>query len=190
MANIITGCRFACSLALLFFPALSPGFFVLYLTAGITDMVDGTVARKTNTVSEFGAKLDTAADLLFTMVCLEKLLPVMELPSWLWIWVGAIGAIKVANVAAGWIIRKKFTAEHTLMNKLAGALLFLLPLTLSVIELRCSAAAVCTVAAWAALQEGYIIWTGNGSHMQCTPFRSRKESVPPAGPRRGKRRHL
>ena len=31
-------------------------------------MVDGTVARKTNTVSEFGARLDTIADFIFFAV--------------------------------------------------------------------------------------------------------------------------
>ena len=59
MANIITGIRILCSIAILFCPVPSPAFYVLYLVAGFTDMIDGTVARKTNTVSEFGSKLDT-----------------------------------------------------------------------------------------------------------------------------------
>ena len=62
MANIITGIRILCSIALLFFPAFSPSFYALYIAAGVSDMIDGTVARKTGTASEFGSKLDTAAD--------------------------------------------------------------------------------------------------------------------------------
>lgn len=58
MANFITGFLILCSILMLFFPALSPAFYALYLSAGITDMIDGTVARKTNTVTEFGSKLD------------------------------------------------------------------------------------------------------------------------------------
>ena len=51
MANLITGTRILCSNALLFCPAFSPSFVVLYLVSGLTDMVDGAVARKTGTVS-------------------------------------------------------------------------------------------------------------------------------------------
>ena len=52
IANIITGSRIVFSIALLFFPPLSSAFYVLYAAAGLTDMIDGTVARKTNTVTE------------------------------------------------------------------------------------------------------------------------------------------
>jgi CDP-diacylglycerol--glycerol-3-phosphate 3-phosphatidyltransferase len=38
MANIITGIRIICSIALLFFPALSPAFYILYITAGVSTM--------------------------------------------------------------------------------------------------------------------------------------------------------
>ena len=64
MANIITIIRILCSIALLFFPAFSPVFYVLYITAGVSDMVDGWFARRTHTVSELGAKLDTIKDIL------------------------------------------------------------------------------------------------------------------------------
>lgn len=53
-------------------------------------MIDGTVARKTNTVSEFGSRLDTVADFIFMVVCLIKLLPILDVPVWLWIWTGVI----------------------------------------------------------------------------------------------------
>ena len=54
IANIITGSRIIFGIAILFVPTLSPLFYVLYVTAGLTDMIDGTVSRKTNTVSAFG----------------------------------------------------------------------------------------------------------------------------------------
>ena len=44
MANLITSCRILLSLLLLFFPALSPGFYGLYLAAGLSDMLDGFAA--------------------------------------------------------------------------------------------------------------------------------------------------
>ena len=58
MANIITGIRIVLSVALLIFPALSQAFFVLYVAGGLSDMIDGAVARKTGTVSGLGSKLD------------------------------------------------------------------------------------------------------------------------------------
>lgn len=160
IANILTSCRILCSILLFLFPALSPWFYVLYLICGFTDMIDGTIARKTNTVSELGSKLDTAADFLFVVACLVKLLPVMDIPLWLWIWIAVIAVIKVINVVSGFICHKRFVAEHTIMNKVTGLMLFLLPLTLAFIELKYSGIAVCGVATFAAIQEGHFIRTG------------------------------
>lgn len=153
MANIITAIRILCSIALLFCSALSPWFYVLYIAAGVSDMVDGWVARKTNTVSEFGSKLDTVADIIFVVVCLVKLLPVIHLPVWIYIWVGLIACVKVFNIIYSYAVRKQFLADHSTLNKITGALLFFLPLTLSVIDVQYSAAVVCSVATVAAARE-------------------------------------
>ena len=157
MANIITGIRIVLSVALLFFPALSPAFFVLYVAGGLSDMIDGAVARKTGTVSAFGSRLDTIADIALVAVCLAKLLPALDVPFWLWIWIAVIASIKAANIAAGVIRQKAFLSVHSMLNKVTGGLLFVLPLTLSFIDLKYSAAVVCAVATAAAIQEGYLI---------------------------------
>ena len=67
----------------------------MYLFCGFTDMIDGTIARKTKTVSEFGARIDTAADIVFVAICLVKILPLINLPVWLWIWIAIIAIIKI-----------------------------------------------------------------------------------------------
>ena len=157
MANIITGIRIVLSVALLFCPALSPMFYALYIAAGFSDMIDGAVARKTGTVSEFGSKLDTIADIVFVAVCLIELLPVLHVPVWLYIWIAIIAFIKVANIAVGFVGQKELISVHSMMNKLTGGMLFVLPLTLAFIDLRYSAAVVCMVATIAAIQEGYLI---------------------------------
>lgn len=157
MANIITGIRIVLSVALLFCPALSPTFYVLYIAAGFSDMIDGAVARRTGTVSEFGSRLDTAADTVFAAVCLIKVLPVLEVPIWLSIWIAIIVFMKMANIAAGFIIRKKLISVHSIMNKATGGLLFVFPLTPAFIDDRYSAAVVCMAATAAAIQEGYLI---------------------------------
>lgn len=160
LANIITGIRVLCSIALLFCPVFSVAFYSLYITAGLTDMADGWVARKTNTVSPLGAKLDTIADVIFVVTCLFKLVPVLEIQTWLYVWIGIIAVIKVINVVFGFVVQKQFVAIHSVMNKVTGILLFVLPLTISFIDLRYSAAVVCFVATVAAVQEGHFIRTG------------------------------
>jgi len=159
MANIITFIRILCSIAILFCPALSPAFYTLYIVAGVSDMADGWVARKTNTVSEFGSKLDNIADFVFVVVCLVKLLPIMDIPVWLYVWIGVIALIKVINIVSGFVVQKRFVAVHSVMNKLTGILLFIFPLTLSIIDLKYSAIVVCAVATFAAIQEGHFIRT-------------------------------
>lgn len=148
-----------CSIAILFCNALSPVFYTLYIIAGVSDMVDGYIARRTNSVSELGAKLDTIADFVFVVVCLMKLLPVLTIPSWLWIWIGVITLIKIINIISGLVVQKKFVAIHSIMNKITGFLLFVLPLTLSFIELKYSVIFVCIFATFAAIQEGHFIRT-------------------------------
>ena len=160
MANIITCFRILVSFALLFFPVHSVPFNLLYLTAGISDMVDGMVARRTNNATEFGARLDTAADFVFVIICLIRLLPVIDIPTGLYVWIGVITLIKGINIVSGYVKQKRFVTVHTVMNKATGALLFALPLTVPLIELRYTAFVVCAIAAFAAVHEGHLIRTG------------------------------
>ena len=157
IANIITVNRILGSVCLLFCPAFSVAFYIVYLFCGITDMVDGTIARKTNSVSETGARLDTVADIVFVAVCFAKILPLMQFPAWLWIWIVAIAAIKTTNIVLGLIRSKKLVSVHTLLNKATGFLLFLFPLTLNVIEPIYSAVILCSLATVSAINEMYYI---------------------------------
>ena len=157
IANIITSCRILLSITLLFCPVFSVCFHGIYLLCGFTDMVDGTVARKTNAVSEFGARLDTASDFIFFAVALIKLLPVIHIPKWIWVWIVIIAIIKIFNVIVGFICFKKFITLHILMNKATGFLLFLLPFTLQFVEIKYSLITVCLIATISAIQETYYI---------------------------------
>ena len=160
MANTITFFRIAASIVLLFCPVFSPAFYVFYIAAGLSDMLDGFVARKTDTVSKSGARLDTMADFVFVVVCLIKLLPILSIPAWLYIWIGIIALIKVVNIISGFVVQKRFVAVHSVMNKATGVLLFLLSLTILVFSLKYSAIVVCAAATFAAIQEGLFIRTG------------------------------
>ena len=123
-------------------------------------MIDGTVARKTNTVSKFGERLDSTADMMFVLVCFIKLIPVLDIPLWLYIWIAVIVFIRIVNIISGFVIKKRLVILHTTMNKLTGALLFILPFTLQFVDLSYSAAIVCFIATFAAAQEGHCIRAG------------------------------
>ena len=115
-------------------------------------MIDGTIARKTKSVSELGSRLDTVADSVFVAVCFVKILPIMEFPTWLWNWIVMIAIIKIGNVVWGLISNKKLVSIHTILNKVTGFILFLLPLTFSFIEQIYSS---CFMATLSAINEVY-----------------------------------
>ena len=161
MANILTGFRILGSMLLLLVPVFSGAFYGVYLLCGFTDMIDGTVARKTGSAGRLGEKLDTAADIVFAAAALIRFLPNLPIPPWLWIWGGGIAAIKVGNILLGYVFRKEFAACHTILNKVTGLLLFLLPLTVPIVDFRCSSMAVGAVATVSAIQESiYLVKKG------------------------------
>lgn len=159
IANFVTSLRIVFSLIMLYFPAFSPGFYACYLLAGITDMVDGSVARRLGTESELGEKLDTIADFIFVLAALYKLLPGMAVSAGIWTWTGIIALIKVINIICGFLVHKRFVSVHSPANKITGIVLFLLPLTLPFVDIKYSAALVCSLATFAAVQEGHFIRT-------------------------------
>ena len=160
-ANAITGFRIIISLLMLRFEVFSPEFYACYLAAGVSDMIDGSVARRLGTSSKLGEKLDTAADFVFVAAALYKLLPAIGISKAILIWVGFIALIKLINLVSGFAVQKQFAAVHSPANKLTGVVLFCLPLTISVIDIKCSAVFACAVATFAAIQEGHIIRSGS-----------------------------
>ena len=157
MANFITIIRILCSLALLFCKPLSLPFYALYTAAGLSDIFDGRIARKTNTATKFSAKLDTFADIVFAAVVLIKLLPILELPLWMIGWIGVIALIKLVNIVIGFVRNHTLTAVHSVINKVTGALVFIVPFTLQIINIRYTAVFVCAVATVAAIMESYTV---------------------------------
>ena len=131
LPNAITILRFFGAICLLFFGIKSNAFWVIYFVCGLSDMLDGYLARKLRCESKTGAILDSLADLDFVACCCYKLIPVLAFPKWLWIWGGVIVAIKVINQICALVMYKKCVFPHTIANKVTGVLLFVgVPLTL------------------------------------------------------------
>ena len=162
IANSITAGRLLLSLLLLRVSACTPAFFVLYGLCGLTDMIDGPVARRLGTVSQRGARLDSIADLVFCGVCFYKLLPVLCFPLWLWVWIALIAVVRVGNVALGYRRTGRLVLLHTPLNRVTGVLLFLYPFTLGVTDGIAAALLLCVIASVATVEEAYRIRTGKG----------------------------
>lgn len=152
-ANIITVSRIIFSLLLFVFKSDSYSFAVLYLLCGITDMLDGFIARKLHTESEKGARLDSVADLIFAVVYAVRILPLLSVPFWVWIWTAIIAVIKIAGIIIAGRKAKKLTIEHSFGNRFTGFLLFLLPLSVHIADVKYTAAVVCVVATVTAIGE-------------------------------------
>lgn len=159
LPNIITLLRIAGSLGLLFGDVANDTFWIIYALCGTSDIVDGWLARKLKSVTMIGALLDSVADICFVACCVWKLLPILELPQWLWLWSGVIVAIKIVNQLSALVMYRRCRFPHTTANKITGFLLFIaVPMTFwSVIPL----VIVGTVATFAAIHEHYIITNKN-----------------------------
>lgn len=157
LPNIITALRIAAAIGLLFCNATEWQFWTLYSLCGVSDMIDGWLARKHHAESKAGSILDSVADLSFVVSCAICLFPLLPIPSWLLIWAGIIAIIKVINQISAWTIIRRFCFPHTIANKLTGLLLFVsVPLIrLSIIPL----AIVAAIATFAAIQEGFYFRT-------------------------------
>ncbi len=157
LPNVISELRIAGSIGLLFCDVRGWPFWSLYVLCGLSDILDGWLARRLHAETEAGAILDSVSDIVFVACCAIRLLPVLEIPAWLWIWAGAIVIIKMVNQISALFVYKRFCFLHTVANKLTGLLLFLTVPTMfrSMIPISIVAA----LATFAALQEGHLIRT-------------------------------
>lgn len=112
---------------MLLFPAFSNPFWMLYCWCGFSDMIDGTLARKMNATSELGSRIDSMADLVFVICSAILVLPSVDLPVWVWLWIATIGSAKLAGVGIGSFRHRQFSILHSISNRLTGILLFCLP---------------------------------------------------------------
>lgn len=158
IANILTSMRILGAIIMLFIKPLNPLFFVIYTIAGITDALDGFVARKMNTANEFGAKLDSVADLSFYAVMLIKILPIPieKLPEIIWIFVALALLLRLGAYIVAAIKYHKFASLHTWLNKTTTILLFAVPYLLPTVIAIPYCWVCCIVGGLASLEELFL----------------------------------
>lgn len=156
-ANVLTSMRIGLSGILLLLEPLGMAFYCVYALAGLTNMLDGPIARKRGTESRVGAVLDSAADIVFAAVACVKLLPVYwaQIPAWLLISAAFVFYLKVKNAIACFAMHKKLITMHTLLNRAAGILLFAFPFACMVLPIPVYGG-ICAVAAFAATVDAFV----------------------------------
>ena len=155
--NILSASRIALCLPLLLANAMTMPFWVLYVIAGTTDMLDGFLARRWGVESKFGARLDSLADFVFVLAVGYKLFPWLKLPTALWMMIGVIALVKMVNAISSYVINHKIAFLHTKANKLTGFLLFIGMMTIGQSYFVPVAWVIACIALFAAIQEGHII---------------------------------
>lgn len=153
IANIITISRILFSLCLFILSPYSALFAGLYFLCGVTDVLDGFIARKLHTESKTGELLDSIADLLFAAAYAVKILPLLCISAWIWVWIVLIAAEKIWGILQRGKKEQRFYIAHSFANKLTGVLIFFLPMTVRLINIKYSAIVVCAAATFAATEE-------------------------------------
>ena len=127
--NIITCVRILGTVALVFIEPFCVAFYLIWTICGVSDVLDGTVARMLKKESKFGARLDSIADIMFYLLMLYRVLPMLiaVLPRWIWIIVCAIALTRIGAYVTALIKFKRFASLHSYLNKLSGFMLFLVP---------------------------------------------------------------
>lgn len=153
IANILTISRIVVAMILCYCPIFGLPFWILYAWCGISDVLDGYVARKTGSASERGATLDSIADFIFVGVWLYKIIPAISLPAWIWVMVIVIALVKCTILMINSIRNHQMTMPHSISNKVTGVLLFLFPITIQFVPAIIPALVVCAAAIWSTIND-------------------------------------
>jgi len=151
--NIVTISRIMLSVLIFFINPYTTLFIILYIICGLSDIVDGFIARKLSLESDLGARLDSLADMIFVIIIVIKLFPIIKLPYFIIYWMIMIAMIRLTSVM---IVRMKFhtfAVLHTYLNKLTGITLLLFPLVYSFVDIGFFSSVICVIATCAAVEE-------------------------------------
>jgi len=125
--NYISAGRILLAILLLFIRPLSNVFYFIYALCGLSDMIDGFIARKFKSESKFGEKLDSLADFILMIVLFIILWPFLDIKVYIIFWVICIILIRIVSFVIVFVKFKTVGMVHTYGNKITGFLLFLYP---------------------------------------------------------------
>lgn len=156
IANIVTLSRVIGAVVLFCMKTISTSFVVVYVLCGFTDLIDGPIARKTNSSSALGASLDTIGDVL-TYLALTKVLVMQRLvPWWILVWILSAGVLFGACAILSKHRFKKLYLPHTWLGKIFGASVFVLPIAMQFMPGEVWMAVICSIATVHAFELFYV----------------------------------
>lgn len=160
IANIITVTRIIGTFIMIFTQVLSVPFYIAYIYAGLSDVLDGFIARKLNIESNLGKKLDSISDLFFYTTMMIKIWSylVKYLPTFVWVIIWTVLAIRIILYIYIAINKHSLMSNHTIFNKLTGLLMFVLPFIVNSKVFTTYSICVTLVALIAAVYEILIIY--------------------------------
>jgi phosphatidylglycerophosphate synthase len=128
LPNSISFLRIVLSLYLLFIDFHGFDFIILYAICGLSDVADGLTARLMKCESNFGARLDSLADVFMTFMIIVVTIKQNIISMPILIVIIIILSMKIINGIISKIKFNKITSLHTIANKTTGLLLFFCPL--------------------------------------------------------------
>jgi CDP-diacylglycerol--glycerol-3-phosphate 3-phosphatidyltransferase len=100
--------------------------FFLLLFIGLTDVLDGYIARKYNEQTIIGAWLDSIGDFVFyILLVIYAMVFEYSVIIMLQYYVIIIIALKLLTVIIGFVKYRKFGFLHTIGNKISGGIIFI-----------------------------------------------------------------
>lgn len=155
LPNLITLSRLISAILLMPVRTFSQTFFVVYTYCGVSDVLDGALARRLHCNDEFGARLDSIADIVFYAVTAFKIFPALcsTLTPLIWYVIAATTIIRIISCAVAAIKYRRFASLHTYMNKLTGFLVFTVPYILFFPFAKTACMIISIVAVIAAMEE-------------------------------------
>lgn len=158
LPNIITISRIIIAISLLFILEHQILLLSLYLICGLTDILDGYIARRYKLTTILGARLDSLADMVMFVVVFAVLVNWFKWTILVIAFALGIALIRFMNIIIGLIIHKRLVLIHTIMNKITGLILFLLPLLLTVWYSNTLLIIILMIGFIATVEEGIIIF--------------------------------
>lgn len=152
--NLISVSRIFLSIGLVLIVEKRLPFIIVYLICGLSDALDGYIARKTNSKSLLGARLDSIADLvMFGIIISVMVIWAGDTVGKFLPWIFIVLFIRLTNMAIAVYKYHSFAIVHTWGNKLSGFLIFAAPLIIIISESKWFAWCVFIICLLSAVEE-------------------------------------
>lgn len=142
-------------------------FWIFYILGGLSDFLDGFIARKWKQQSKVGAKFDSIADMIFTIAIAIIVIINIHISAWMWICIVVIALLRGAAYGIGFYKYRTFTSMHTFLNKVSGVLIFIFPLLYVLLGFNISGIIIFIATFLSSLEEVLIILKSKDLNRDC-----------------------